>query len=373
MANRRLARDVQTLQRHVHAEFDGQVRITEVDDNLDYISLDVEPNSGPYQGARLNFRLFLKGYPEDVPQVVCLNRIYHPNIDPVMDGDENNGYIVSNSSRPTRGKVRGELTGYPNIRIRNYGKASLSHDGYTHLQILTRFVNSPQWLEKEDSNMCTEMENVWSDKEDSLHRPNRASATGYFLAGKDMHWFPVGASIFASNVGAPMFIGLAGTAAASGFAVAIYEWHAVYLCIALGWVFVPVYVSTFAYSSGSCRHVQAFTMPEYLKKRFGGRRLRIYLSVLALILYILTKISGEIYSGAIFMRQLPGLEPVPVCLCHSGSHWHLHHVVGFGEVGGWNSLMEQFKTAAANYTLADPVNYSCGMPREDFMHVWRTQ
>lgn len=57
MANRRLARDVQTLQRHVHADFDGQVRVTEVDDNLDYISLDVEPNSGPYQGARLNFRV----------------------------------------------------------------------------------------------------------------------------------------------------------------------------------------------------------------------------------------------------------------------------------------------------------------------------
>ncbi|XP_059158990.1 sodium/glucose cotransporter 4-like [Physella acuta] len=80
---------------------------------------------------------------------------------------------------------------------------------------------------------------VWS-----TCRPNRDSTAGYFLAGKNMHWFPVGASIFASNIGAPMFIGLAGTAAASGFSCAIYEWHAIYLLIALGWVFVPVYVSS---------------------------------------------------------------------------------------------------------------------------------
>ncbi|KAH9507886.1 Sodium/nucleoside cotransporter [Bulinus truncatus] len=68
----------------------------------------------------------------------------------------------------------------------------------------------------------------------STCRPNRHNATGYFLAGKSMHWIPVGASIFASNVGAPMFIGLAGTAAANGFSCAIYEWHAIYLLIALG-------------------------------------------------------------------------------------------------------------------------------------------
>ncbi|KAK7496562.1 hypothetical protein BaRGS_00012214 [Batillaria attramentaria] len=218
-----------------------------------------------------------------------------------------------------------------------------------------------------------------------LWTPNRDSATGYFLAGKDMHWIPVGASIFASNVGAPMFIGLAGTAAASGMAVAIYEWHAVFLLIGLGWVFLPVYVA-----SG------AFTMPEYLKKRFGGKRLRIYMSFLALFLYVLTKISAEIYSGAIFMQQLlgwnlylcvivilavtaiytavGGLAAViytrhaadyssPDCCLHShGVLWRW---------GGWEAMMEKYKVAAANYTLADPANYSCGLPRDDYMHIWR--
>lgn len=129
----------------------------------------------------------------------------------------------------------------------------------------------------------------------STFRPNRGSAAGYFLAGKNMHWIPIGASIYASNIGAPMFIGLAGTAAASGFAVAIYEWHAIFFLIALGWVFVPVYVAC-----------GAFTMPEYLRKRFGGKRIRLYASVLAMIEYILHNISAEIYSGAIFMQQLLG-------------------------------------------------------------------
>ncbi|KAK7496560.1 hypothetical protein BaRGS_00012212 [Batillaria attramentaria] len=220
----------------------------------------------------------------------------------------------------------------------------------------------------------------------STFRPNRGTASGYFLAGKDMHWFPVGASIFASNVGAPMFIGLAGTAAASGFAVALYEWHAIYLLIALGWIFVPVYVS-----SG------AFTMPEYLKKRFGGKRLRIYLSVLALFLYILTKITGEIYSGAIFMQQLLGWN-LYLCVIVILAVTAIYTVAGglaaviytdtlqtiilligafilmslsFVEVGGWEAMMEKYKMAAANYTLADPANYSCGLPRDDYMHIWR--
>uniref|UniRef100_A0A0B7AH26 Sodium/glucose cotransporter 4 n=1 Tax=Arion vulgaris TaxID=1028688 RepID=A0A0B7AH26_9EUPU len=220
----------------------------------------------------------------------------------------------------------------------------------------------------------------------STFKPNRGNAAGYFLAGKDMHWFPVGASIFASNVGAPMFIGLAGTAAASGFACAIYEWHAIYLLILLGWVFVPVYVA-----SG------AFTMPEYLKKRFGGVRLRVFLSSLALVLYVLTKISAEIFSGAIFLQQMLGWN-MYVCVAGILGVTAVYTVVGgltaviytdtlqtvilligatilfvisMADVGGWNEFMTLYSKAASNKTWSDPVNYSCGLPRSDFMHVWR--
>merc|ERR1719210_1391644 len=69
-------------------------------------------------------------------------------------------------------------------------------------------------------------------------------------------------------------------------------WSAIYFIMMLGWLFVPVYMS-----SG------VFTMPEYLRKRFGGQRIRIYLSVLALLLYIFTKISADLFAGAIFITQ----------------------------------------------------------------------
>ncbi|KAK3597477.1 hypothetical protein CHS0354_041897 [Potamilus streckersoni] len=220
----------------------------------------------------------------------------------------------------------------------------------------------------------------------STCRPNRGNAAGYFLAGKTMHWIPIGASIYASNIGAPMFIGLAGTAAISGYSVTIYEWHAVYFLIMLGWLFVPVYVACGAY-----------TMPEYLRKRFGGRRIRIYSSVLALVEYILTNISIEIYSGAIFMRLILGWN-LYLCVVIILAITALYTVAGglasviytdtlqaviliigaivvtslsFIEVGGWHAMEVKYMASAANYSLYNPTFYKCGMPREDALHIFR--
>ncbi|XP_064652316.1 sodium/glucose cotransporter 4-like [Lineus longissimus] len=121
---------------------------------------------------------------------------------------------------------------------------------------------------------------------------NRGSVGGYFLAGRSMHWIPVGASLFASNIGSGHFIGLAGSGAASGIGIAVFELNAIFVLMILGWVFVPVYVAAGVY-----------TMPEYLRKRFGGQRIRVYLAVLALLLYIFTKISADLYAGAVFIEQ----------------------------------------------------------------------
>jgi len=126
----------------------------------------------------------------------------------------------------------------------------------------------------------------------SSWKSQRDSVGGYFMASRSMHWIPVGASLFASNIGSGHFIGLAGTGAASGIGIAAFELSAIYFILMLGWLFVPVYMS-----SG------VFTMPEYLRKRFGGQRIRIYLSVLALLLYIFTKISADLFAGAIFITQ----------------------------------------------------------------------
>ena len=71
--------------------------------------------------------------------------------------------------------------------------------------------------------------------------------------------------------------------------------QAIFVLIVLGWLFVPVYISSAVIIKIvffiSHVFIQVFTMPEYLKKRFGGNRIRVYLAVLALILYVFTKIS----------------------------------------------------------------------------------
>jgi uncharacterized sodium:solute symporter family permease YidK len=71
---------------------------------------------------------------------------------------------------------------------------------------------------------------------------NRGSVDGYFLARRSMHFIPVGASLFASNIGSGHFIGLAGSGAASGIGTATFELSALFVLMILGWIFLPVYI-----------------------------------------------------------------------------------------------------------------------------------
>ena len=116
----------------------------------------------------------------------------------------------------------------------------------------------------------------------------------YFLAGRNVGWFVIGASIFASNIGSEHVVGLAGTGFESGTPMAHYELHA-WIVLLLGWLFLPFYIR-----SG------AFTMPEFLEKRFDSRS-RWFLSVFSLLAYVLTKVSVTIYAGGIVVSELLGI------------------------------------------------------------------
>ena len=83
------------------------------------------------------------------------------------------------------------------------------------------------------------------------------SSADYFLAGRNLGWFVIGASLFASNIGSEHLVGLAGAGAGSGMAMAHYELHA-WCLLVLGWVLVPFYSR-----SG------IFTMPEFLERRYN--------------------------------------------------------------------------------------------------------
>ena len=117
------------------------------------------------------------------------------------------------------------------------------------------------------------------------------TSTDYFLAGRNVGFFAIGASIFASNIGSEHIVGLAGQGAATGLAMAHYELHA-WIVVLLAWIFVPFY-----YQSG------VFTMPEFLEKRFGPRA-RWILSLVSLAAYVLTKVSVTVYAGAVVFKTL---------------------------------------------------------------------
>jgi SSS family solute:Na+ symporter len=129
-----------------------------------------------------------------------------------------------------------------------------------------------------------------------VFKKNKDTAADYFLANRNLGWFIVGASIFASNIGSEHLVGLAGSGATSGVALAHYELHA-WCLLMLGWVFVPFYMRSMVY-----------TMPEFLERRFSPTA-RWVLSIISLVAYILTKIAVGIFAGGIvFATLLPEMQ-----------------------------------------------------------------
>jgi solute:Na+ symporter, SSS family len=125
---------------------------------------------------------------------------------------------------------------------------------------------------------------------------NRDTVDDYFLAGRHLGWVVVGASIFASNIGSEHLVGLAGSGATSGVALAHFELHA-WCLLVLGWVMVPFYMRSGVY-----------TMPEFLERRFSPAA-RWMLSLISLVAYVLTKMAVGIFAGGVvFGVLLPGLQ-----------------------------------------------------------------
>ena len=198
----------------------------------------------------------------------------------------------------------------------------------------------------------------------------------YFLVGRNVGWFVIGASIFASNIGSEHVVGLAGTGFSSGTPLAHYELHA-WIVLLLGWLFLPFYMR-----SG------AFTMPEFLEKRFDSRS-RWFLSVFSLFAYVLTKVSVTIYAGGIVVSELLNLdfwigaigivvftgiytiigglkavvytETLQTVVLILGSV--IITYLGFQEVGGWNELTK-------TVTEVSPDHFNMWRPMNDPDFPW---
>ena len=209
-----------------------------------------------------------------------------------------------------------------------------------------------------------------------LSSRKQQTSADYFLAGRNVGFFAIGASIFASNIGSEHIVGLAGQGASTGMAMAHYELHA-WITVLLAWVFVPFYYQS-----------KVFTMPEFLEKRFGPRP-RWILSLVSLAAYIFTKVSVTVYAGAlVFKTMLPdtfgspenafwagaigtvlitglytvsgGLRAVlytdsaqaTILLIGSGAITYF----GLRELGGWNELQMFCSENVASYALWRPLS-----------------
>src|SRR5213596_3646265 len=125
-------------------------------------------------------------------------------------------------------------------------------------------------------------------------RREKQVSSDYFLAARDVGWFAVGASLFASNIGSEHLVGLAGSGSTTGLAVGHFEWLACLILLLLGWLFVPYYLKSGVY-----------TMPEFLEKRYNSAA-RTYFTWVSVIGYVLTKISVTLYAGGVVIRAVTG-------------------------------------------------------------------
>ncbi|XP_033733162.1 sodium/glucose cotransporter 5-like [Pecten maximus] len=216
----------------------------------------------------------------------------------------------------------------------------------------------------------------------SMRRSGRGNVKSYFLAGRTMPWVAVGASLFSSNIGSEHFVGLAGSGASSGIANIMFEWLPAMLILALGWYFIPVYISSGVY-----------TLPEYMERRLGGNRIRIYLSCLSLLLSIVTKLAVSMFAGSLFLQMATGWNmyvSVIILLAITGFYTILGGLTavmytdtfqtvvmtigafvlmgaGMNEIGSLENLQKRYLNSSATIQIA---NSSCGLPRKDAFHVF---
>uniref|UniRef100_A0A8D0DTS8 Sodium/myo-inositol cotransporter 2 n=1 Tax=Salvator merianae TaxID=96440 RepID=A0A8D0DTS8_SALMN len=211
----------------------------------------------------------------------------------------------------------------------------------------------------------------------SMWKTKRSTVKGYFLAGGAMVWWPVRTPL-------PIFH-LCFSSSTVLLCVQGVKWNAngMFCVLVMAWLFLPIYIAA-----------GVTTMPEYLQKRFGGKRIQIFLAILYLFIYIFTKISVDMYAGALFIQQalhwdlyvaVIGLLAVTAVYTVAGGLAAVIYtdtlqtfimLVGaltlmgfsFTKVGGLDDLKERYFGAIARNHQR---NGSCGLPREDAFHIFR--
>lgn len=124
------------------------------------------------------------------------------------------------------------------------------------------------------------------------------SAEDYFLAGRSLPWWAIGASLIAANISAEQIIGMSGQGFVVGMAIAVWELTAAIALIVMAKFFLPLFLEK-----------KIYTMPQFLRERFDNR-VSLVLSFFWLIVYIFINLTSVLWLGSMAINSLTGIDPV---------------------------------------------------------------
>jgi SSS family solute:Na+ symporter len=133
----------------------------------------------------------------------------------------------------------------------------------------------------------------WVSREESGHRKD---ARDYFLAGGELPWWAIGASLIAANISAEQIIGMSGSGYAIGLGIASYEWMAAITLILVGKFLLPVFL----------RH-RIYTMPQFLEQRYD-HNVRMVMAFFWLGVYIFVNLTSILWLGALAINTVTGID-----------------------------------------------------------------
>ncbi len=113
--------------------------------------------------------------------------------------------------------------------------------------------------------------------------------------GNTLTWWAVGASLIAANISAEQFIGMSGSAFASGIAQAAYEIMAAATLLVVGKFLLPLMIEK-----------KIFTIPQFLRERYNWG-VGLAFSLLWLFLYVFVNLTSVAWLGALAIQQILGL------------------------------------------------------------------
>ena len=128
------------------------------------------------------------------------------------------------------------------------------------------------------------------------HMGHQKDAEGYFLAGKDLPWWAIGASLIAANISAEQIIGMSGSGYAIGLAIASYEWMAAFTLLLVGKFLLPFFLKTGIY-----------TMPQFLAQRYDDR-VKTVMAIFWLGVYTFVNLTSILWLGALAINTVAGVD-----------------------------------------------------------------